>query len=100
VIDKNYYPTEKAKYSNMKHRPIGIGIQGLADVFMILKLEFTSDEAREINRLIFETMYWGAMSASLDLVVKENEMPYSTFGGSPLSQGKFQFNLLGFIQYL
>lgn len=93
VIDKNYYPTEKAKYSNMKHRPIGIGIQGLADVFMLLKLEFTSDAAREINRLIFETMYWGAMSASLDLVVKENEMPYSTFGGSPLSFGKFQFNL-------
>ena len=95
VIDKNYYPTEKAKQSNFKHRPIGIGVQGLADLFMILKLEFTSHESREINKLIFETMYWGAMSASLDLVVKDGFLPYSTFGGSPLSQGLFQFNLWG-----
>ena len=62
---------------------------------MILKLEFTSEESREINKLIFETMYWGAMSASLDLVVKDGHLPYSTFGGSPLSQGMFQFNLWG-----
>ena len=95
VIDKNYYPTEKAKKSNFKHRPIGIGVQGLADLFMILKLEFTSHESREINKLIFETMYWGAMSASLDLVVTDGFLPYSTFGGSPLSQGLFQFNLWG-----
>jgi ribonucleoside-diphosphate reductase alpha chain len=93
VIDKNYYPTEKAKYSNFKHRPIGIGVQGLADVFMILKLSFTSDESQEINKLIFETLYWGAMNATHDLVVKHNEMPYSTFGGSPLSQGLFQFDV-------
>jgi ribonucleoside-diphosphate reductase alpha subunit len=93
VIDGNYYPTEKAKNSNMKHRPIGIGVQGLADVFMILKLPFTSDESREINKLIFETMYWGAMSASLDLVMKDGQLPYSTFGGSPLSKGLFQFDL-------
>ena len=95
VIDKNYYPTEKAKYSNFKHRPIGIGVQGLADVFMILKLSFTSDESQEINKLIFETLYWGAMNATHDLVVKHNELPYSTFGGSPLSQGLFQFDLWG-----
>jgi ribonucleoside-diphosphate reductase alpha subunit len=95
VIDKNYYPTEKAQKSNFKHRPIGIGVQGLADLFMILKLEFTSHESREINKLIFETMYWGAMSASLDLVVTDGFLPYSTFGGSPLSQGLFQFNLWG-----
>jgi ribonucleoside-diphosphate reductase alpha subunit len=93
VIDKNYYPTEKAKYSNFKHRPIGIGVQGLADVFMMLKLEFTSDESQEINKLIFETLYWGAMNASYDLVAIHKEMPYSTFGGSPLSQGLFQFDL-------
>jgi len=93
VIDKNYYPTEKAKYSNFKHRPIGIGVQGLADVFMMLKLEFTSDESQEINKLIFETLYWGAMNASYDLVAVHKEMPYSTFGGSPLSQGLFQFDL-------
>jgi ribonucleoside-diphosphate reductase alpha subunit len=93
VIDKNYYPTEKARKSNMKHRPIGIGVQGLADLFMILKLEFTSVESQAINKLIFETMYWGAMSASLDLVVKDGQLPYSSFGGSPLSQGLFQFNL-------
>ena len=93
VIDKNYYPTEKAKNSNMKHRPIGIGVQGLADVFMTLKLEFTSDESREINKLIFETLYWGAMSASLDLVTNDGNLPYSTFSGSPLSKGLFQFNL-------
>ena len=95
VIDKNFYPTEKARYSNFKHRPIGIGVQGLADVFMILKLEFTSDESQEINKLIFETLYWGAMSASHDLVSVHHEMPYSTFGGSPLSQGLFQFDLWG-----
>jgi ribonucleoside-diphosphate reductase alpha subunit len=93
VIDKNYYPTEKAKASNMKHRPIGVGVQGLADVYMMLKLPFTSDESREINKLIFETIYWGAMSASLDLVMKDGDLPYSSFGGSPLSQGIFQFNL-------
>ena len=93
VIDGNYYPTEKAKNSNMRHRPIGIGVQGLADVFMILKLPFASDESREINKLIFETMYWGAMSASLDLVIKDGQLPYSTFGGSPLSKGLFQFDL-------
>lgn len=95
VIDKNYYPTEKARISNMKHRPIGIGIQGLADVFMILKLPFTCEESQKINKLIFETIYWGAMNASLDLVVKDNHLPYSTFGGSPLSKGLFQFNLWG-----
>lgn len=95
VIDKNYYPTEKAKTSNMKHRPIGIGVQGLADVFMILKLEFTSEESQKINKWIFETMYHGAMNASLDLVVKDKQLPYSTFGGSPLSKGLFQFNLWG-----
>jgi ribonucleoside-diphosphate reductase alpha subunit len=91
VIDVNYYPVEKTKVSNMKHRPIGIGIQGLADVFFMLKIGYESQEARDINKKIFETIYYGAMSCSNDLA-KESE-PYSTFTGSPLSEGKFQFDL-------
>lgn len=93
VIDKNYYPTEKSKISNFKHRPIGLGVQGLQDVFMILKLPFTSDDAREINKKIFETIYYGSLSASIDLSIKDGH--YSTFEGSPLSKGEFQFNLWG-----
>jgi len=93
IIDKNYYPNEKTKKSNMNHRPIGIGVQGLANVFMQMRLPFTSDKAREINKLIFETMYHGAMRASVDLAKKDGA--YSTFQGSPLSKGIFQFNLWG-----
>jgi len=93
VIDKNFYPTEKTKLSNMRHRPTGLGVQGLADVFMCLKIPFDSDEARQINKDIFESMYFGAASASCDLASKEGA--YSTFEGSPMSKGEFQFNLWG-----
>lgn len=91
IIDINYYPVEKTRVSNMKHRPLGIGVQGLANVFMMLRLPFTSDEARRINKHIFETIYFGAMRGSLDLAKIDG--PYSTFNGSPLSEGKFQFDL-------
>jgi ribonucleoside-diphosphate reductase alpha subunit len=93
VIDINFYPTEKTRISNMKHRPIGLGVQGLADVFMTMKLPFTSDEAREINKEIFETIYFGSMSASIDLAKRDGYYP--TYNGSPLSEGKFQYNLWG-----
>ena len=93
VIDKNYYPNEKTKFSNFKHRPLGIGVQGVADVFMILRLPFTSGESKQINKDIFETIYFGAMNASLDLAKIDGA--YSTFEGSPLSKGQFQFNLWG-----
>lgn len=134
VIDINYYPTPNTKRSNMKHRPIGIGVQGLADVFAMLNLAFDSNEAREINRLIFESIYYGAMRKSNELAIecKEKQLrdlneyynklsktnsndiqenienlrktriensrfvgAYSSFEGSPLSEGKFQFDLWG-----
>jgi ribonucleoside-diphosphate reductase alpha subunit len=91
VIDGNYYPIPEAEYSNMRHRPIGIGVQGLADVFMMLRLPFESEEARLLNRDIFETIYFGAVTASNELARKDG--PYETFAGSPLSQGQFQFDL-------
>jgi ribonucleoside-diphosphate reductase alpha chain len=94
VIDINFYPTPETKASNMKHRPIGIGIQGLADTFAILGLPFTSEEAKRLNGEIFETIYFASMKASADLAKKLG--PYETFNGSPLSEGKFQFNLWGF----
>jgi ribonucleoside-diphosphate reductase alpha chain len=94
VIDINFYPTPETKASNMKHRPIGIGIQGLADTFAILGLPFTSEEAKRLNEEIFETIYFASMKASADLAKKLG--PYETFNGSPLSEGKFQFNLWGF----
>ena len=93
VIDINYYPIEKTKTSNMRHRPVGLGVQGLADVFLQMKLSFDGEEARKINKEIFETMYFGAMNASHDIAITDG--PYSTFDGSPLSEGKFQFNLWG-----
>ena len=93
VIDINYYPIEKTRTSNMRHRPVGLGVQGLADVFLQMKLPFDSEEARKINKEIFETIYFGAMNASHDIAITEG--PYSTFKGSPLSEGKFQFNLWG-----
>ena len=93
VIDVNYYPTPKTRVSNMAHRPIGIGIQGLADTFMLLDLAFSSDEARVLNRRIFETMYHAALSASCDLA--EQHGPYSTFAGSPASQGILQYDMWG-----
>lgn len=93
VIDKNFYPIEKTHVSNMNHRPVGLGVQGLADVFLSLKLPFDSETARSINKQIFETMYFGAMNASCDISGREGS--YSTFKGSPLSDGKFQFDLWG-----
>jgi ribonucleoside-diphosphate reductase alpha chain len=93
IIDINYYPIEKTRVSNLRHRPIGIGVQGLADLFMLLKLPFDSDSSMIINKHIFETMYYGSMTASLDLAKIHG--PYSTFNGSPLSEGKFQFDLWG-----
>ncbi|KAG0420507.1 Ribonucleoside-diphosphate reductase large subunit [Dictyocoela roeselum] len=91
VIDINYYPTEATKKSNFRHRPIGIGVSGLADVFAILGLPFYSDEAKEINKKIAETIYYGAMEQSCELSMKYG--PYETFGGSPISKGIFQFDM-------
>jgi len=93
VIDRNYYPIPEAKNSNMKHRPIGIGCQGLADAFMKLRLPFESEEARELNKMIFETIYYGACEASIELAAKDG--PYETYQGSPASQGKLQYDLWG-----
>lgn len=96
IIDINFYPTEKTRKSNMRHRPIGIGIQGLADVFLLLGHAFLSEEARQINRDIFETIYHGALEASCELA---NQLgPYETFAGSPASQGILQFDLWGVTQ--
>ena len=94
VIDVNFYPTEETRRSNMRHRPIGIGIQGLADLFAIMGLPFTGDEAKQLNSDIFETIYFASMSASVDLAKKDGH--YESFPGSPLSNGEFQFNLWGF----
>ncbi|MDC0057797.1 ribonucleoside-diphosphate reductase subunit alpha, partial [Pelagibacteraceae bacterium] len=91
VIDINFYPTDKTKISNNKHRPIGLGIQGLADVFFELEIAYDSEEAKNINKLIFETIYFGALEASHELAKEKGA--YSTFKGSPLSEGKFQFDM-------
>ncbi len=91
IIDNNYYPVEEAKNSNLRHRPIGLGVQGLADVFILLRLPFESDLAKLLNKNIFETIYFAAMTASKDLAIQEG--PYSTFQGSPLSKGIFQFDM-------
>jgi ribonucleoside-diphosphate reductase alpha subunit len=91
VIDKNFYPVETARKSNMRHRPIGLGVQGLADVFIICRHAFDSDEAKEINARIFETMYHAALEASSELA--EVDGSYETFEGSPASQGVLQFDM-------
>ena len=93
VIDVNYYPVPEARKSNMRHRPVGIGVQGLADTFIMLKMPFDSDEAQGLNKDIFETIYFAAMTASKDLAVKDG--PYETFKGSPVSKGIFQFDMWG-----
>jgi ribonucleoside-diphosphate reductase alpha chain len=93
VIDVNYYPVEEARYSNMRHRPIGIGVQGLADAFIMLRMPFDSDEAKRLNEDIFETIYFGAMEASMELAKKDGS--YETFKGSPVSKGIFQFDMWG-----
>ncbi|CAN5303303.1 ribonucleoside-diphosphate reductase subunit alpha [soil metagenome] len=91
VIDINYYPVPEAKKSNMRHRPIGLGIQGLADTFIMLKMPFDSPEARGLNKDIFETIYFAAMTASKDL--SKVQGPYETYKGSPVSKGIFQFDM-------
>ena len=93
VIDINYYPVPEARNSNMRHRPIGIGVQGLADAFIMLKMPFESAEAHNLNKDIFETIYFAAMTASNDLAKKEGA--YETFKGSPVSKGIFQFDMWG-----
>lgn len=93
IIDVNKYPIEGAEKSNKRHRPIGIGVSGLADAFLRLGLPFTSKEAKELNEAIFETIYHAATEASCENAEKEG--PYETFEGSPASQGKLQFNLWG-----
>ena len=93
VIDRNYYPVIEAENSNLRHRPVGLGVQGLADAFIMLRLPFTSDEAKKLNQEIFETLYFAAVTASMEMAKEEG--PYSTFEGSPISQGEFQHNLWG-----
>ena len=93
VIDRNYYPVPEAKNSNMRHRPIGLGVQGLADTFIMLRLPFTSDEAKKLNQEIFETLYFAAVTASMELAKEEGK--YSSYEGSPISKGQFQHNLWG-----
>ena len=91
VIDRNYYPVIEAKNSNMRHRPIGLGVQGLADAFIKLRLPFTSDEAKALNQEIFETLYFAAVTASMEEAKADGA--YQTYEGSPISKGEFQHNL-------
>jgi len=93
VIDRNYYPVKEAENSNFRHRPIGLGVQGLADAFIMLRLPFTSDEAKKLNQEIFETLYFAALTASTEEAKKDG--PYPTYKGSPISNGEFQHNLWG-----
>lgn len=93
IIDANYYPTPEARNSNMRHRPIGLGVQGLADAFMALRMPFESLEAKQLNIQIFETIYHGALEASCEQAAKDG--PYSTWMGSPAQQGQLQFDLWG-----
>lgn len=87
VIDRNFYPIKEAENSNTRHRPIGIGVQGLADAFQKMGIPFESDKALQVNNMIFETIYHAAMETSMEIAKVEGA--YSTFKGSPLSQGKF-----------
>jgi ribonucleoside-diphosphate reductase alpha chain len=93
VIDVNYYPVEEAKKSNMRHRPIGLGVQGLADAFILMGMPFESPEAAKLNKDIFETIYFAAMTASKDEAIVDGA--YETFKGSPVSKGIFQFDMWG-----
>lgn len=93
IIDNNYYPIKEAETSNFRHRPIGLGVQGLADVFILLRMPFESAEAKQLNKDIFETIYFAAMTASKDLAKVDGH--YETFPGSPTSRGEFQFDLWG-----
>jgi ribonucleoside-diphosphate reductase alpha chain len=91
VIDINFYPVDKAEKSNKLHRPIGIGVQGLADAFVLMRFPFDSPEAAKLNIMIFETMYFAALEASMELAIKHG--PYSTYPGSPASKGILQFDM-------
>jgi ribonucleoside-diphosphate reductase alpha chain len=93
VIDQNYYPVIEAENSNFRHRPIGLGVQGLADAFIKLRLPFTSEEAKKLNQEIFETLYFAAVTASAEEAKKDG--PYKTYKGSPMSKGEFQHNMWG-----
>lgn len=93
IIDGNFYPVEEARNSNLRHRPIGLGVQGLADAFIMMRFPFESEEAKALNREIFETIYYAAMTASKDLAIAEG--PYETIAGSPVSKGIFQFDMWG-----
>ncbi len=93
IIDHNYYPVAEAKNSNLRHRPIGLGVQGLADAFIKMRFPFTSDEAKQLNKDIFETIYFAGLTASKDLAKVDG--PYETFKGSPASEGILQFDMWG-----
>ena len=93
VIDINYYPTQETKTSNMRHRPVGLGVQGLADVFALMRMPWESEKAAELNQRIFEHMYYAAVETSCEIAEKDG--PYSTYAGSPISEGKFQYDLWG-----
>jgi len=93
VIDRNFYPVEEARRSNMRHRPVGLGVQGLADTFIQLRLPFTCDEAQKLNQEIFETLYFAAVTGSMEEAKEDG--PYETYKGSPISKGEFQYNLWG-----
>jgi len=93
IIDNNYYPVKEARNSNMRHRPIGIGVQGLADAFILMRFPFDSEEAKKLNIEIFETLYYASLTASKDLAIAEG--PYETYKGSPVSQGILQFDMWG-----
>lgn len=89
IIDVNYYPVPEARRSNLRHRPIGIGVQGLADAFILMRFPFESPEAQKLNIQIFETIYYGALEASCELAEKEG--PYETYEGSPVSKGVSEY---------
>ena len=91
VIDVNFYPVKEARNSNMRHRPIGIGVQGLADAFILMRFPFESEKAQDLNRKIFETIYFAALTASCELAKEHG--PYSSYEGSPISKGIFQFEM-------
>ena len=93
VIDRNYYPIIEARNSNMRHRPVGLGVQGLADAFILMRYPFDSEEAKQLNKDIFETLYYAACCASKDMAIDEG--PYETFEGSPASKGELQFDMWG-----
>eukprot|EP00955_Chlamydomonas_euryale_P107893 365807-Chlamydomonas_euryale.AAC.19 len=93
IIDVNHYPVESARASNLRHRPVGLGVQGLADAFLLLDLPFDGEGAADLNRRIFETVYFAALDASCALAAAEG--PYETYAGSPVSRGVLQHDMWG-----